>query len=322
MRRRCVARFAVLALVAGLLNLPLSAARAASWTVNMVGHLYQPSELRITVGDTVTWTNNEDHSDDHTVTSTIEGRNAEDPEGPLQSGPIGPGESFTFTFTEPGDYHYYCRVHGFEMSGVVRVRAPGAPFAIDDELTAGKQADAEPATGTVNVSDNDFDREGDTLTVSSYDQTTAGGGTVVCTESGDCSYTSPVAACNSEDSFSYTISDGTQTDSATVRVRVTCGATAVASETQVSLRLRRHLKATGALVAEAKGCKRGRKVKVQRSVPSGWKVIGSGRSNRDGSYRISINDRPGAYRAKVPPSTLGSGQKCKGDVSSIRRHRH
>lgn len=323
MRRLGVARFLLVAVVAGLLAAPAASAQAAAtWTVNMVDHLYSPAELNITVGDVVTWNNTESHNDDHTVTSRVPRRNEEDPTGPLQSGVIAPGESFTFTFTEPGDYHYYCRIHGFDMSGLVRVRAPGVPFAVDDQLSANKDADAEPAIGTVNVLKNDFDREGDNLGVSSYDQATMGGGAVECTQDGDCVYTSPVAACNSGDSFGYTVSDGTRSDSATVTVKVACGATAEASETQATLRLRRHLRATGALVAEATACRRGRAIKVQRSVPSGWKTVGSGRSTRSGAYAISIKDRPGTYRAKVARSTLSSGQKCKGDVSSTRRHSH
>lgn len=321
MRTRRISKVVVVALFAGLFSAPLAPAHAATWEVEMSDHTYNPRDLMITTGDTVTWENVEPHDDDHTVTSTVPGRNQEDPNGPLQSPIISPGQSFSFTFTQPGDYFYYCKVHGFEMSGVVRVRPPGAPFAVEDELSAGSDGSG-PATGTVDVLTNDFDRENDPLNVTSWDETTSTGATVTCTPDGVCTYTAAVASCASADSFRYTISDGSQTDSATVTVAVSCGATGEASNTQVSLKLRKHLLARGTVLAEAKACARGRVLKIQRSTNHGWKKVASTRSSRDGSYSARLKDRIGTYRTKAPATMLGTGQKCKADLSPRRRHTH
>ena len=59
----------------------------------------------------VTWTNNDDKP--HTVTSDT---------GDFDSGPIGPGEQWTWTFIQAGTYDYHCTYHE-EMTGAVEVVA-------------------------------------------------------------------------------------------------------------------------------------------------------------------------------------------------------
>ncbi|MGH7215341.1 MAG: cupredoxin domain-containing protein [Tepidisphaeraceae bacterium] len=70
---------------------------------------YGPAALQIAAGDTVVWTNNDEH--DHTVTSS---------DGSFKSGKIGNGESFEHTFTKPGKYSYTCKFHP-RMNGTVVV---------------------------------------------------------------------------------------------------------------------------------------------------------------------------------------------------------
>jgi plastocyanin len=64
---------------------------------------YNPSTVRIAVGDSVLWTNN--GATDHTVTSGNPG----DPDAGsvFGSGPIAPGATFTFTFNVTGDFVYF-----------------------------------------------------------------------------------------------------------------------------------------------------------------------------------------------------------------------
>jgi plastocyanin len=72
---------------------------------------YSPANLVVTVGDSsVTWYNADNAV--HTVTSTT---------GLFDSQSLGPGESFTFEFTEAGSYAYFCQPHPW-MEGSVEVR--------------------------------------------------------------------------------------------------------------------------------------------------------------------------------------------------------
>ncbi len=89
----------------------------------MVGQRTSPEEVErfrnanITVdaGQTITWINDDDHP--HTVTSGPWGQ----PTGMFDTGIMQPGETFRFTFTEPGVYPYYCALHP-GMQGVITVR--------------------------------------------------------------------------------------------------------------------------------------------------------------------------------------------------------
>jgi len=65
----------------------------------------------IGVNNTVTWVNND--SAPHTVTAD---------DGSFDSGNIAPAGTFTFTFTRPGTYEYYCAYHNW-MLGTVIVKA-------------------------------------------------------------------------------------------------------------------------------------------------------------------------------------------------------
>jgi plastocyanin len=72
---------------------------------------YGTNPLVVSAGTTVTWTNND--SVPHSATSDS---------GIWDSGVLQPGESFSFTFDQPGTYSYFCTVHGQQsMSGVITV---------------------------------------------------------------------------------------------------------------------------------------------------------------------------------------------------------
>lgn len=300
-------------LVAGSFALPVGTASAAEVTVEMLGHSFMPDEVNIRTGDTVTWVNVEDHDDLHTVTSQ-DG-------GPLDSGTIARGDSFTFTFTSAGNYPYLCTVHD-NMFGIVRVRDPGVPFAADDALALTKGDD--PASGSVDVLANDQDLEGDPLTVSAFDATGADGGSVACTPSGTCTYTQPQGAgCPATDSFTYTVSDGARSDRATVAVTVDCARPPPPADAVVSLRLTRHLVARGEVTSKVAACEQARRVKLQRRKPSGrWVTLVTVTTSGAGRYEARLNDRPGLYRAKAGAATLASGQVCAAASSAVRRHRH
>ncbi len=73
--------------------------------------------IEILVGDTIFWKNADTAA--HTVTS---GTPAEGPDDIFDSGLFGPGKSFSYKFTEIGDYPYFCLVHPW-MDGTVIVTA-------------------------------------------------------------------------------------------------------------------------------------------------------------------------------------------------------
>jgi plastocyanin len=75
---------------------------------------YAPNPIQVSTGATVTWTN--DDSQPHTATS---GEDAT-PDQQFESGIMAPGATFEHTFTEPGDYPYFCLLHP-NMVGTVSV---------------------------------------------------------------------------------------------------------------------------------------------------------------------------------------------------------
>ncbi|HEU4806938.1 MAG TPA: plastocyanin/azurin family copper-binding protein [Homoserinimonas sp.] len=88
--------------------------------VMTIGLKFMPTDITVTAGTTVTWQNGEAIS--HTVTSGTWGevnettglRGTETPDGRFDHAlaPQGQeGDSFSYTFDEPGEYLYYCQPH-------------------------------------------------------------------------------------------------------------------------------------------------------------------------------------------------------------------
>ena len=75
---------------------------------------FQPNPAQVSVGSTVTWTNED--AQPHTVNS---GENAT-PDGTFDSGILAPAATFDFSFTEAGEYPYFCLLHP-NMVGTVSV---------------------------------------------------------------------------------------------------------------------------------------------------------------------------------------------------------
>jgi plastocyanin len=84
---------------------------AAEVAVDIRNFAYSPNPVEIAVGDTVTWTNQDEVP--HTATG--------DDRGVLQSGTIAPGASFRQVFPEAGEFAYHCEFHP-NMSGTVVVQ--------------------------------------------------------------------------------------------------------------------------------------------------------------------------------------------------------
>ena len=86
-------------------------ARPALNAVNIANLAFGPASLRVTVGSTVTWTNRDQIA--HTVSDTQDG---------ISSPVLNQNQTYSFTFTKPGTYHYICTIHPF-MHGTVIVTA-------------------------------------------------------------------------------------------------------------------------------------------------------------------------------------------------------
>jgi amicyanin len=87
---------------------PVSSQPMDALTVTIGEFKFEPPEIHVPVGATVTWTNT--HDQPHTATSA----------GNFNTGAIQPGESQTVTFATAGTYSYICSFHPF-MNGTVVV---------------------------------------------------------------------------------------------------------------------------------------------------------------------------------------------------------
>ena len=83
-----------------------STGEAVSVTIHENRYSFIPSQLTIPVGTTVNWVNDEQAK--HTVSAD---------DGSFDSGDQELSVRYTFTFTEPGTYRYFCRYHG-DVGGV------------------------------------------------------------------------------------------------------------------------------------------------------------------------------------------------------------
>jgi len=95
---------------------------------------WDPSEITVDVGATITWSN--DDTAAHTVTS---GSAADGPDGVFDSSLFMSGATFEATFDTEGEYPYFCMVHPW-MAGVVIVGG-----AMADEGGIMISIEAEPA---------------------------------------------------------------------------------------------------------------------------------------------------------------------------------
>jgi amicyanin len=92
-------------------------AAAATVTVDIRNFAYAPTPLVVPVGTTVTWTNYD--AVGHDVTGSGEF-------APVKSPLLGRNQSWSYTFTKPGTYRYYCSPHPF-MQAEVQVTDESGP---------------------------------------------------------------------------------------------------------------------------------------------------------------------------------------------------
>jgi plastocyanin len=105
---------AVISLVAS----PSSAGAARQLDARIADEAFSPANLVIQVGDTVTWSNDDDRP--HTVTAD---------DGSFDSGNIDEGAAFSFTFTQAGTFSYHCDYHPDMQASITVEEAAGVPAA-------------------------------------------------------------------------------------------------------------------------------------------------------------------------------------------------
>lgn len=86
-------------------------ARAADIEVGIDNFTFAPQQITVKAGTRVTWTNRDDIP--HTVTSKTM---------VFRSNALDTGDKFSFTFTTPGSYPYFCSLHP-HMTGTIVVEA-------------------------------------------------------------------------------------------------------------------------------------------------------------------------------------------------------
>jgi plastocyanin len=84
--------------------------------VGMKNIQFEPADVTIKAGETVTWTNDEAVA--HDVKGSDKGVNFSSGE----AGGMNQDDKFTFTFEKAGTYDYVCRVHAPGMAGTVTVK--------------------------------------------------------------------------------------------------------------------------------------------------------------------------------------------------------
>ncbi len=95
--------------------------RGTAITIKLIA--FTPADVQLPAGGTVTW--RQDDVATHTVTSgRVEqsgGTAAAKPDGRFDSGNISKGQTFEFSFPEPGQYPFFCAIHPATMTGLVTV---------------------------------------------------------------------------------------------------------------------------------------------------------------------------------------------------------
>ncbi len=74
---------------------------------------YGPKDITVTAGTTVTWINKD--PEPHTVVNK---------DGKFRSSALDTDDTYSFTFTEPGTYNFFCTLHP-QMTGTVTVVPKG-----------------------------------------------------------------------------------------------------------------------------------------------------------------------------------------------------
>jgi plastocyanin len=114
----CIATALVIAMLAVAAAFPGASAQAAGPEVDIDQFTFTPQHVTVKTGTTVTWINDDDVP--HTVASSTKF---------FKSKALDTKDKFSFTFTTPGTYEYFCSLHPHMTGTIVVETATGSNAA-------------------------------------------------------------------------------------------------------------------------------------------------------------------------------------------------
>jgi len=110
---------------------PKTTPSTSGTTIKMIDFAFQPANVTIKPGTTVTWVHN--------------GAVAHEPAGTgFDTGPIQPGASASHTFTTAGTFPYKCLIHPTVMTGTITVSATGTSTTPSSSSTSPSSTTTTP----------------------------------------------------------------------------------------------------------------------------------------------------------------------------------
>jgi amicyanin len=100
------------------ITLGMASAEDNAAAVKIDNFTFNPQQVTVKAGTTITWTNQDDIP--HTVTSSTK---------QFRSKALDTDDKFSFTFTTPGTYQYFCSLHPHMTGTIVVETATGAGAA-------------------------------------------------------------------------------------------------------------------------------------------------------------------------------------------------
>jgi plastocyanin len=110
-RKLCLTIALTVAVFTSAATFPAASAQAADTEVQIDQFTFTPQRVTVKAGTTVTWSNEDDVP--HTIASSSK---------LFKSKPLDTRDKFSFTFTTPGTYEYFCSLHP-HMTGAIVVEA-------------------------------------------------------------------------------------------------------------------------------------------------------------------------------------------------------
>ncbi len=103
-------------LSSALVSTILARTAPANTRIAIIDYAFEPAEQAVPIGDSITWQN--DGQEPHNVV---------DAGSAWESPALSSGKTYTFAFTTPGIYTYYCTIHSGMLGTITVTEAPPQP---------------------------------------------------------------------------------------------------------------------------------------------------------------------------------------------------